>query len=74
MEDTQDLPNTNPEDLLTDEFEGEVFVGSGLFGVFVEEHDGAPDAAVLQSLLAHTGQLQTHRTHLVREEHSAGAS
>lgn len=44
--------------VLTDEFESEVFVGSRLFGMFVQEHDGASDPAVLQSLLTHAGQLQ----------------
>lgn len=43
---------------LTDEFESEVFVGPRLFGMLVQEHDGAADAAVLQSLLADARQLQ----------------
>lgn len=45
-------------DVLTDKFESEVFVGSRLFGMFVQKHDGPSDPAVLQSLLTHTGQLQ----------------
>lgn len=50
--------------VLTDEFESQVFVGSRLFGVFVEEHDGPADPAVLQSLLTDAGQLQeTQRKH-----------
>lgn len=51
----RDRTNT---DGLTDEFESEVFVGSGLFGVFVEKHDGSSDPAVLQRLLTHAGQLR----------------
>lgn len=43
---------------LTDELEGQVLVGAGLFGVLVQVHDGPADAAVLQRLLAHAGQLQ----------------
>lgn len=43
---------------LTDELESQVFVGSRLFGVFVQKHDGTSDPAVLQSLLTHAGQLQ----------------
>lgn len=48
--------------VLTDEFESEVFVGSRLFGMFVEKHDGASDPAVLQRLLTHAGQLQGGNT------------
>lgn len=48
--------------VLTDEFEGQVFVGPGLFGVFVEEHDGPSDAAVFQCLLTHAGKLQEDKT------------
>ena len=47
---------------LTDEFERQVFVGSRLLGVFVEEHDRAADPAVFQSLLAHAGQLRTEQS------------
>lgn len=45
-------------EVLTDELESEVFVASRLFGVFVQEHDGPSDPAVLQSLLTDVGQLQ----------------
>lgn len=44
--------------VLTDELQGEVFVGARLFGVFVQKHDGPSDPAVLQGLLTHAGQLQ----------------
>ena len=42
---------------LTDEFKSQVFVGSRLLGVFVEEHDRTSDPAVFQSFLAHAGKL-----------------
>lgn len=31
--------------------------------MFVQEHDGPPDAAVLQRLLTHAGQLQDETHH-----------
>lgn len=45
--------------MLTDQFESQVLVRPRLFGVFVQEHDGPSDAAVLQCLLAHAWQLWT---------------
>lgn len=47
---------------LTDELERQVFVAARLFGVFVEKHDSASNAAVLQRLLAHAGQLRRPNT------------
>lgn len=46
--------------MLTDELEGQVFVGSGLFGVLVQEHDGATNPAVFQCLLTDAGQLEAN--------------
>lgn len=51
-------PSRHSCSVLTDELESQVFVGSRLFGVFVQKHDGASDPAVLQSLLTHARQLQ----------------
>ena len=58
---------------LTDQLQSQVFVGARLFGVFVQEHDGASDPAVLQSLLTDAGQLQGHtvtQTHTHTEYHT----
>lgn len=44
--------------VLTDELQSEVFVGTRFFGMFVEEHDGAADPAVLQGFLADVGKLR----------------
>lgn len=45
--------------LRTDQLPGHVLVRSRLLGVFVQVHHSPSNVAVLQGLLAHTGQLQS---------------
>ena len=46
--------------ILTDEFEGEVFVETRLFGVFIEEHDGTANPTMLQGLLTDAVAAEAH--------------
>lgn len=48
------------DSILTDEFEGEVFVGTRFFGVFVQKHHGTANSTMLQCLLTDAGQLRRH--------------
>lgn len=48
--------------LHTDQLPGHVLVRPRLLGVFVQVHHRPPNAAVLQGLLAHTGQLQRRQS------------